>query len=57
MRFVKYQGTGNDFVVVEALDGRPEWMTDALVRAVCDRHFGVGADGILLMKPCVTTLK
>jgi diaminopimelate epimerase len=50
MRFVKYQGTGNDFVVVEALDGRPEWMTDALVRAVCDRHFGVGADGILLIE-------
>jgi diaminopimelate epimerase len=50
MRFVKYQGTGNDFVVVEALDGRPDWMTDALVRAVCDRHFGVGADGILLVE-------
>jgi len=50
MRFVKYQGTGNDFVVVEALEGRPAWMTDAVVRAVCDRHFGIGADGILLIE-------
>lgn len=50
MRFSKYQGTGNDFVVVEAPTGRPTWLTDELVRAVCDRHFGVGADGILLIE-------
>jgi len=50
MRFVKYQGTGNDFVVVEAPKGRPDWMTDDVVRAVCDRYFGIGADGILLVE-------
>ena len=50
MKFTKYQGTGNDFVVVSAPDGRPDWMTGAVVRAVCDRHFGVGADGILLVE-------
>jgi diaminopimelate epimerase len=50
MEFCKYQGTGNDFVVVEAPDGRPEWLTDDRVRAVCDRHFGIGADGILLVE-------
>lgn len=50
MEFHKYQGTGNDFVVIEALDGRPAWLDrDAVVR-VCDRHFGVGADGILLVE-------
>jgi diaminopimelate epimerase len=50
MEFWKYQGTGNDFVVLNALEGRPEWLTGQKVRAVCDRHFGVGADGILLVE-------
>jgi diaminopimelate epimerase len=49
LKFVKYEGAGNDFLVVEAT-------TDSAVspeRAVtlCDRHFGVGADGVLLVVP------
>ena len=43
MEFVKAHGTGNDFVVVEDLADR-YLITPELVRAVCDRHFGVGAD-------------
>lgn len=50
MEFWKYQGTGNDFMVVEALGGRPAWLDAAAVAALCDRHFGVGADGILLLE-------
>ena len=50
MHFWKYQGTGNDFVLVEAPTGRPDWMTPDAVTAVCDRHFGIGADGILLVE-------
>ncbi len=50
MTFFKYHGTGNDFVVVEALDGRPDWATPDAVRLVCDRRFGVGADGVLLIE-------
>lgn len=50
MRFFKYHGTGNDFVVVEAPDGRPDWATPEGVRLVCDRRFGVGADGLLLIE-------
>lgn len=46
MRFVKSHGAGNDFVLVEDLDGRFE-PTPAFVRAVCDRHFGVGGDGLI----------
>ncbi len=47
MRFTKMQGLGNDFVVLDAaIDVTPE-----LVRALCDRHFGVGADGVLVMSP------
>lgn len=48
MRFFKYQGLGNDFVIVTepgALVSSEE------ARALCDRHFGVGADGVLLLAP------
>lgn len=43
--FWKYHGLGNDFVVVDRR-GRPD-ISRAVSRAVCDRHTGVGADGIL----------
>lgn len=42
--FEKYEGLGNDFVVVE---GTSSLLTPDQVRAICDRHFGVGADGVL----------
>jgi diaminopimelate epimerase len=48
MHFAKWQGTGNDFVLIEAKEER-DW--PRLACAICDRHFGVGADGILLMLP------
>jgi diaminopimelate epimerase len=44
--FLKGHGTGNDFVVIPDLDGRLH-LTDAQVAAICDRRFGIGADGIL----------
>ncbi len=46
MRFAKGHGTGNDFVIVPDLDGELD-LTPELVRALCDRHFGIGADGVL----------
>ena len=46
MRFAKGHGTGNDFVILPDPDDDLE-LTAALVARVCDRHFGVGADGIL----------
>ena len=50
MEFVKAHGTGNDFVVVEDLHDRYQ-LTPELVRAVCDRHFGIGADGLIRIAP------
>jgi len=47
MKFTKMQGTGNDFVVIEANSVRHDWSRLAL--AMCDRHFGIGADGLLLL--------
>jgi diaminopimelate epimerase len=50
MRFRKYHGAGNDFVMLEDLDGRlgpPGTLPAELVRAMCDRHKGIGADGVI----------
>lgn len=49
--FVKYQGTGNDFVVLDARAGAlPEGLAAAAPR-VCERHFGIGADGLAIVLP------
>jgi diaminopimelate epimerase len=49
--FAKYQGTGNDFVIVDArrLMQRDDADWSTLARRMCDRHFGAGADGLLLV--------
>ena len=44
--FTKGHGTGNDFVIIEDVDGELD-LTAAQVQALCDRNFGVGADGVL----------
>ncbi len=46
--FVKYQATGNDFVVMDNRDGSIHLTTDQIQR-ICDRRFGVGADGLMLI--------
>lgn len=46
--FSKYEGAGNDFILVDARDGR--FRPDAgLVARLCDRHFGIGADGLMTL--------
>ena len=50
MRFTKGHGTANDFVLVADPDGALT-LTDAFVRAVCDRRTGVGGDGVLRVVP------
>lgn len=49
MNFTKLQSAGNDFVLVEAAGIEIEW--PQLAQAICQRHFGVGADGLILMLP------
>lgn len=46
MTFLKGHGTGNDFVLLPDPDGERE-MSGVLARALCDRRFGIGADGVL----------
>jgi diaminopimelate epimerase len=47
VRFEKWQALGNDYLIVE----RDEPLTEDLIRHLCDRHFGVGADGVLELAP------
>jgi diaminopimelate epimerase len=48
MRFEKWQALGNDYLIVER-DAAPFPITAPRVRRLCDRHLGVGADGVLLL--------
>lgn len=50
MRFTKMQGLGNDYIYVNCLEGFPKNLP-ALARAVSDRHFGVGSDGLIAIGP------
>lgn len=51
MRFTKMQGCGNDYIYVDCLREKPPRDPAALSRAVSDRHFGIGADGLILICP------
>jgi len=52
VEFAKLQGTGNDFVLIDAHELDLDW--PILAAQMCDRHFGVGADGLLLVLPSNT---
>ena len=51
MRFTKMHGIGNDYVYVDCVRQKPPADPAALARAVSDRHFGVGSDGLILIGP------
>ena len=50
VKFVKYEGAGNDFILIDDREGafRPD---AGHIAALCDRHFGIGGDGVVLMYP------
>ena len=50
MTFEKWQALGNDYVIVEAAQ-LPWELNPARVRGLCDRHRGIGSDGVLLLSP------
>jgi len=51
LRFTKMNGAGNDFVMLDNRDLKLR-LTTAQVARLCDRHRGIGADGLLLAEPC-----
>lgn len=49
-RFYKYQGTGNDFIILDNRSYSFPLDNQRLVERLCDRHFGIGADGLMLLQ-------
>jgi diaminopimelate epimerase len=49
IQFYKYQGTGNDFVLLDNRTGEYNWLQQKNIQLLCDRHVGIGADGLMLL--------
>ncbi len=49
IHFYKYQGTGNDFVILDNRDDAYSSLTEEQVHLLCDRRFGIGSDGLMML--------
>ena len=49
IRFHKYHGTGNDFIIIDNRDGKL-FLTTEQIAFLCDRHFGIGSDGLMFLE-------
>ena len=50
IQFNKYQGTGNDFIILDNRTGEYSVLTEKQIERLCDRRFGIGADGLILLQ-------
>lgn len=54
MKFVKMHGLGNDFIMINGLSENIPDDLASFSRKICDRHFGIGADGVIIIRPSTT---
>ena len=51
LNFTKYQGAGNDFIIINALEQeKMPRLSQSQISILCDRHFGVGGDGLMILE-------
>ena len=50
VNFSKYQGTGNDFILINNIEGLYSDLNLSQIRFLCDRKFGIGSDGLIIIK-------
>ncbi|MCJ8210862.1 diaminopimelate epimerase [Mucilaginibacter sp. RS28] len=50
LHFYKYQGAGNDFILVDNRENKVDHHNPALIARICDRRFGVGGDGMMFLE-------
>lgn len=49
LHFYKYQGAGNDFIILDNRNSQYNGITEEQVKFLCDRRFGIGADGLMML--------
>ena len=49
-QFEKYQGSGNDFIILDDRRENFPHKDHNLIQNLCDRHYGIGADGLILLR-------
>ncbi len=49
INFYKYQGTGNDFIIIDHRENELKAIDEKIIKTLCDRRFGIGADGVMFL--------
>jgi diaminopimelate epimerase len=53
LKFSKYQGLGNDFILIDNRHEKEPLLSPEIAIEMCDRHFGIGADGVIFALPAI----
>ncbi len=53
LKFKKYHGTGNDFILIDNFEGEYDKISRKDIIFLCDRHFGIGSDGVIILNQSI----